>query len=521
MSIPSSTPTPTVTPTATAVTSTATPTATTTPTRVSTSPDYEPDDTCQQANPIGTDGVVQARAFETVQDLDWVYFDAVAGAEYLIEAQVPLDSLADIHLSLYTDCNSTPDASQDYFFSPTVRMSFKAPSTERIYLRVRNASTAGSGAQAYQLSVNNMAGANAKSVVIIVAGKYKENDRLQSNIYNVTDAVYRLFEERGYSADEIMYIAPDTSRPGVDLPATAEDVRLSITDWAVRQGVGPNRALTLFMMDHGDHDIFYLDEPRGERITPAQLDSWLTQLESARPGTPINVIYEACYSGSFIDAASRIGKPNRVIITSAASDELAKASSGGALFSDHLISSLRRGSSLYNSFLEAEWAVRSASRVMVQTPWLDSNGDGIPNSAEDGLEAARRGFGFPGTFSGERWPPYIAQVTTPAAIQNGRGLITAQVLVNPKEDKVDRVWAVVYPPSYQPPTTGIEMVEPPTTIPLVERGADLYGIDYPSFDEVGTYRVIIYARSDKGSLARPVTVEVTTGYQIFLPALTR
>lgn len=103
---------------------------------------------------------------------------------------------------------------------------------------------------------------------------------------------------------------------------------------------------------------FYLDEP-SQRLTPADLDSWLTTLEQAIPGVKINVIIEACYAGSFIQDAQSISKPgrNRVIITSTNPDNRAYASQDGAYFSDHFLAALRQGRHLFGSFWEARTVV--------------------------------------------------------------------------------------------------------------------------------------------------------------------
>jgi len=437
--------------------------------------------------------VVQQHAFETSTDIDWVYFEAVEGHEYLIEAQVPTDSSADVSMYVYDGCNTTPETGKDPSFSPTIRTFFTVPQSGRIYLELRNEASGFTTAQAYWLSVRDLsAQASARSAVIIVAGKYKENDPLQENIYNVTDALLNMFLDWGYTGDDIYYIAPD-NRPGVDAPATVANLRAAITQWA-KSRVGPNRALTLFMMDHGKRDVLYLDRPRGQIVRPQDLDAWLSELETARAGAPINVIYEACHSGSFIQKPNSISAPGRVIVTSTSANRLAFASADGATFSDSLIFQLSRGGSLFNSFQEAGWNASSSS-LFRQQPWLDDDGDGVPNEPEDGLQAARRGLAVAGSFGAEdeKWAPYIAQTTGPSGIDNGSGVIRTEV----RDDKgVKRVWAVVHPPSYQSPTESEELVkEVLPTIVLQDQGKDQFAATYSGFDELGTYRVVVYART--------------------------
>ncbi|MEZ4558697.1 MAG: hypothetical protein R2851_21730 [Caldilineaceae bacterium] len=45
--------------------------------------------------------------------------------------------------------------------------------------------------------------------VAIVVASIKQNDPVQPNIYNVTDAAYQMFRDNGYTDDRIIYLAPD------------------------------------------------------------------------------------------------------------------------------------------------------------------------------------------------------------------------------------------------------------------------------------------------------------------------
>ncbi|MBK9233443.1 MAG: hypothetical protein IPO15_22015 [Anaerolineae bacterium] len=73
---------------------------------------------------------------------------------------------------------------------------------------------------------------------------------------------------------------------------------------------------------------------RGEWVAPDEIDQWLMQLETAGPGVRVNVIIEACYSGSFIDPPHRLSKSGRVVIASTTNNDLAWSSADGAVFSD-------------------------------------------------------------------------------------------------------------------------------------------------------------------------------------------
>ena len=514
-STPTITPTPTGTPTATA-TRTSTPTPTITPTPDD--GDYEPNDTCAQANSISTDGSVQLHTFHQYADKDWVSFDAISGTTYLIEAHIPADSPADVVLELYDQCAGLPLASQDYAFSPGVRLQFQAPASGPFYLKFLNHTASVFGPDvAYHLSVRGLSDEPMPGALVLVAGRLRENDQLQPNIHHVTDAVRRLFLAHGYNDDRIYYLATDFSLEGMDALPSAANLEAAITAWALDK-VGPDRAFTLYLMDHGDYDEFYLDNPRGERVSPQEVHDWLTQLEAAAPGVKVNVIIEACHSGSFIDGEQTVSDSERVVIASTGALNWAYASDEGAIFSDHFIAALDQEQSLYASFQTARWAVQAAKGGM-QTPWLDDDGDGMANGPADGEEAARRGFAFAGTLVGEEWPPYVVQGVEPSTIDRGQGVIQAEVR---DDEGVKRVWAVIYPPSYQPPETGEELIqEVLPTIVLRDQGGDWYGATYTGFDEIGTYRVVVYAEDDDGLEARPLAIEVTTGWAVYLPLVMR
>ncbi len=523
------TPTPTRTPTATH-THTPTPTLTQspvpgTPTPTATSPadgqgdPYEADDTCALARFITTDGTVQEHTFHKLDDQDWVAFNATAGTSYLILGDVPAGSPADLTVLLYATCGGVPQQGQNYAFSPGFRLQFQAGMNGPIYLRVLNHDPTVYGAHvAYSVAVRAMSPTTQRGALVLVAGQRRDLE-LQEHIHRVAGQVYRVFLNHGYTQEDIFYLTPDLTQPGADAPASVNDLRAAITGWA-RERVGPDRPLTLYLVDHGEYDRFLLDDRRGEYLTPDQLDAWLAEVEAVRPGVKINVVVEACLSGSFIDPPKQISRPGRVVMTSTGARNNAYASEQGARFSDSFLAALDQNSSLYLAFQAARWSVQVATAEN-QTPWLDDNGNGVPNETTDGLEAQRRGFTFSGTLGSSSWPPYIAETIAPRTIQNGVGMIRARVLDNP-QDGVRRVWAVIYPPSYVPPPPSSGLVrEWLPTIVLLDQGGNWYGASYTGFTERGVYRVVIYAEDGEGLQARPVAMTVSTGSRVYLPLVKR
>lgn len=478
---------------------------------------YEPNDTCAEARPISADGVVQTHSFGVAGDNDWVYFAATAGVTYLVEARTAPESRADVDLEVYSGCSGVPGAGQGYAFTPDIRLEFKAPADGPLYLKlVNNAPDIFGGDVTYQLSVRALGQTAQPGALILVAGRIKTNDPLQANIHHVSQAVYDLFQSQGYDDERIYYLSTDRSLPGVDGLPSAAVLQAAITTWAVDK-VGSDRALTLYIVDHGTKDRIYLDKTRNEWVTPEQINSWLAQLEQARSDIKINVLLEACYSGSFIENPQSLSGPGRVVVASTGANRLAYTSSDGALFSDHFIGGLGQGKSIFNSFEAATWAVHSVRPG--QTPWLDADGDGVPNSSSDATIAAQRGFNYAGSLPPEVWPPYVETATLPSGVNEGTGVIQAVVR---DDENVKRVWAVVYAPSYTPPTDSEELVkEVLPTLVLLPQGQNNFAATYTGFDEKGLYRIVIYAEDDEGLEARPLALEISTGGQLFLPAINR
>ncbi|MEM7538504.1 MAG: fibronectin type III domain-containing protein [Chloroflexota bacterium] len=529
-----STPTPSATPTTATNTPTITPTPGITPTSIPTLPPsghpedaYENDNQCDIASPIGTNGIYQTHTFHNASDEDWIRINAVQGMTYRIDVDIPAGSRADVDMSLHAECDTLPDSLWNEPFAPGGRLEFTSPFTGPVYVRVSNVDASVSGGDVvYRIKVRSIDDGQETGAAIIVAGRLRATDLLQDNIHHASETFYKALQANGYVRDDIFYMATDSTLVGYDAPATLANLRLAITDWA-RERVNSERALTLYMIDHGARDQFIVDGVRGDRLTPTQLDGWLDELQDEIDGLKINVILEMCNSGSFIDNSvdgfDSISGENRTILTSTNVDDLAFASRNGAHFSDHFISHIRQGHDVYSSFEHAREQISLINDF--QHPWLDADGDSIPNESDDFTLAAERGFGFPGTFM-DFWPPYIvdAEENTTGlrtTTNNFTRIIEAEVRDN---HRVDDVWAVIYPPSYQPPTSSEELVQQPEQVVLLQPvGNDRYAVTYPGFTETGTYKIHIHAVDEDGLAAAPVVMEIQNGFEnrVYLPVITR
>ncbi len=479
---------------------------------------------CASAPTISTDGTEQQYAFEVKDDVDWVRFDAVAGQTYLIEAYATENSPADVVLELRPSCQDMRQVPTDLAFSRGVKLNFVAPSNGYFYLKIENNNDNYGDSVTYTIVVRNLS-SNNTGALILVAGRLKNNDKLQPNIHDVTGKVYTVFKSHGYNDEHIYYLSTDNNLDGVDNgQATKAKLKEAITEWAPKY-VDSKHPLTLYLMDHGSEEHgFYLDEITDQqRVSPSELAKWLEEIPS---DVPINIIVEACHSGVFVE---ELAKEGRVIITSTKPELIAYASQDGATFSDHFLATLDGHSSLYKAFQDGREAVKIHDKDSPgpQKPLIEDNGNGTPNDPEDGLVAQKRGFGADESLTertfGEGtnnvlpdqfiWPPSITDIQKPCIIEDEQGTITAYVS---DDTGVEWVWATMYKPSYIPPTpeTENEMVSESglPTLPLTCQKEDEFTskctLTYAQFDEEGTYRFVIHAKDTDDLEALPKVIEV-------------
>ncbi|MCK5091038.1 MAG: chitobiase/beta-hexosaminidase C-terminal domain-containing protein, partial [Gammaproteobacteria bacterium] len=267
---------------------------------------------------------------------------------------------------------------------------------------------------------------------ILIEGKLPDNSGLLSH-NKTTSRVYQTLRNRGFQAKDIYYFNYDPDQngtiggtsavdgsgdplTGVDaIPSKAaiEDVFNNVAVYNNVQGladkVNANPApIYIITVDHGDGD-FVLDN---ERITPAELNTWLTSLESLLTGDAVNqprvAILGMCYSGGFIPALSGT---NRVVIASAAANEEsykgALESDGvrvGEFFMEELFERFERGDNIRDAFIYATEVTEQYTRQddsvgslsseyqdnAAQHPLIDDNGDtngsNVLTNAVSGLE---------------------------------------------------------------------------------------------------------------------------------------
>jgi hypothetical protein len=466
--------------------------------------DYEPDDACAAARPIAVNGAAQDHTFHQQADADWAWFDGVAGMTYVIETR-NIGTRTNTIIEPHAVCTAPPTAG-GRAFGPGYTISFTATTSGRYYLKVYNHDLTAFGADTdYTLSVRAV---QPSAVAVIVAG-HDGAYSAQDNITYAADRAYRIFRNAGIPKSNIRYLAPqaahDADGDGInDIagPPTVVNVRAAVQDWPRERGVALGVPLYLYLVDHGLVDRFKADgDTPTSQITAADLNLWLSNLEATSGADNINVIIDACYSGSFIDETATgpatIAGRNRVIVASTTSDWQAFGPAGGQglYFSNAFFSALENEQSLYASFLAGRQAVEAQD--LLQRPWLDDNGDRRFDTTDGALASGRavRRVAFGGQ------SPRIERISGDART----GRIQAQITDDSAQVSV-RV--EVFAPSYVPPQGDGSGTTRIVNVPLVTLsdpdGDGVYTGMY-NFIESGTYRLVAHAQDGEGNLGLPVS----------------
>ena len=479
--------------------------------------DYEPDDGCLfQAHPIAANGAVQAHTFHQEGDADWVWFDVISGTTYIVETY-NLGTRAQTVAEPHRTCDAPP-AGTGRPFGNGYTFSFTAAQTGRYYVKVYNHTPSVYGQDTdYTLSVRAV---RPSAVAIVVAGHDGANS-YQDNILYAADRAYRVFLNAGLGKANVRYLAPlanhDADGDGVNDVAglsTPANVRDAVQDWARERGVALGVPLYVYLVDHGLVDRFKTDgNALANHVTAGDLNLWLSNLEATTGADNVNVILDACYSGSFIDVTgagpATISGRNRVVIASTTSawSAYGPGDGRGLYFSNAFFSGLENEQSLWTSYLAGREAV--GHEGVLQEPWLDDNGDGRSDGLDGALAAGRA---LRRVAMGGR-SPQIEWVSA-------HDMIRAKV-----ED--DSAWVgvkvEVFVPSYEPPAPDgsgtTRIVDVPVVTLAGPDGDGVYKGTY-AFTETGVYRLVAHAEDAEGNLAMPRGVQVCVGC-VYLPLVVR
>ncbi len=198
-----------------------------------------------------------------------------------------------------------------------------------------------------------------------------------------------------------------------------------------------------------ERGIFRMNQ--SETLTSTDLATMLDDVQTSIANRS-TVIIDACQSGSFIN--DDLEGDNRIIISSSASDEQAKFLNQGTIsFSHFFWSNIFNGASLDLAFFNASQAVNFV--VSDQTPqeWhpFEVNLDHvyIGNHVAGML-------GETPTIEGE-------VVSSPQELTiETSAVLSVDGVVDPNDDTITRVWAVIWPPDYDTGPVDDPLLDLPT-----------------------------------------------------------
>lgn len=288
-----------------------------------------------------------------------------------------------------------------------------------------------------------------KDRVIIVAGggPYATNS-IAAQTRALAEQAHLASTIRGIPPSNITYLSSfETSaeNPRVDGAAT-----LAALEEAIVQGALDARMLTIFLLDHGEHDpamdewYFYLnaDSSPREVLAARELDRMLDLAQQAGLRNLV-VVVDACYAGGFVrNASSPPPGYERVVLASTTADRLANyggGQSGGLSFTYFLLSELIKGVTFRDAHMASSGIINSlrVPRVNPQRPWIEDDGDGIP-TLQDGSVAARSVLGRTAPF-GALAPELLT--APPAAVLPAPQDVAVEIETGP--GRVDGATAVI------------------------------------------------------------------------------
>jgi peptidase C13-like protein/uncharacterized protein DUF4214 len=348
--------------------------------------------------------------------------------------------------------------------------------------------------------VTAKSGASKKAIVIAGSGPDISYGTLWDETKLVTNQAYLALNRQGYDAEHIYFLSHEDQDPDGDGVSNVNGVPTmnavkNALDWA-----SDAIELLIFITAHGGKDTLQLSS--SEILSSIQLDTWLDELQMTMPGKVI-FIYDACYSGSFVDALTASQGSERVIVSSALGTEPAWFSDGGkGSFSFQFWSSVFNSGSLYDSFLSARNMVDE-----IQSPTLDVDGDGVANGKKD-KELAQS------ILIGKGLKSASSQPTIGSAIQNQSLNTAAQISLwvdnilsmNP----IKSVWATIVPPSVAKLTADTPVTDDLLSrVELTDINADGRYEGTFEFKEQGNYKVNINAIDIVGYQALPIPIQIT------------
>jgi hypothetical protein len=332
--------------------------------------------------------------------------------------------------------------------------------------------------------------------VVIVAGDTAFNAYSPWEYSNaLANYAYRTCLDRWIGKERIRYFSGQSSQD-VDGNGAADDVYASpglaglsdtMTAWA-----SDALRLTVYLVGEMGEDRFQLNG--AEALYSDQLASWLNTLASGGVQR-ITVVLEGDASGSFVDDLEGAG---RNVIASCSSGGTALNQIGGMLsFSQFFWNQVLNGINVRDSFQFGRQAMRFLTAYAQQAAIQDGAGGAL--AVQTWIGAA--------FVTGEE-APTIGAVSEDVFYATGEAMLWASQVSDP--DGIERVWALVVPPDYDPALDLIDEVTLAYNASQARYEAALGGLA-----EIGQYRLTFFAEDREGNLSAPKQTTLLYGMDAY------
>jgi len=330
----------------------------------------------------------------------------------------------------------------------------------------------------------------SKRAILVAAGEAGSPDYQIAS--QSTDVAYEALRQQGYD-DEAIYYLSHTGTLGVDGSPSLSNLEFGITSL----GGDDTRDLVVYLVGAGHKESITVTG--NEHLTPAQLATWLDGLTAEIDGN-VTVVIDTDNSGSFVQS---LGNDKRIVVTGSGAEQPAHFFNGGDISYSHFYwRKVFNGSTVRDAHLFATRAMRFAAES--QEAQLEDNGDGIPNTKQDGELARHELHGSGILLAGDE--PLIGSITQSQVINPGQSL-PIDVSGIATTGTIATVTAIVTSPAGEI-----------TTYTLNGANTD-YGLDGVAFTTPGIYDVAIYATDENRNTSLPITTEVEVqeaGFEVSL-----
>ena len=297
---------------------------------------------------------------------------------------------------------------------------------------------------------------------------------------------------QGYREEDIQFYAPTTFTTGIDGLNVLENVDFALGDW-----LGDDtQDLLLYVVGDGDTEEISLNE--GAVLDAESLATRLSEAQAAISGV-LAVVLDTPHAGSFLPVLAGGSLDERIVIASAGAEQtICLAPERSISFSTYFWRRVLNGAHVNDAFTHAALAMDFAANG--QRAELDDNGDGLFDTATDGLLAQRYSIGSGILLAGD--DPLIGRVSD-AQTLDGTSMATIWAEDVTTTGSIDRVLAIVELPASSGVSKLVRCGDRPVEIVELSDSGDRYEAQYDRFFFQGVYDITVVAVDDDGAVSLP------------------